>query len=76
MVTGVPLAAVTLPVTVIGGKLCPAASESLRVHVGVAGVHAPHPGPEMAVMVKPVGGSATVTVPLVAPLPVLETVMV
>ena len=76
IVTGVPLAAVTSPVTVIGGKLCPAAKESLRVQVGAAGVHAPHPDPEMEVMVKPVGGSATVTVPLVAAFPVLETVMV
>jgi len=32
IVSGVPLAAVTLPVTVIAGKLWPAARESLRVY--------------------------------------------
>jgi len=75
IVTGVPFADVTFPVTVIAGKLAPAASESLRVQVVEASVHV-HPVPEIAVTVNPVGGSATVTVPVVAPLPVFETVMV
>jgi len=75
IVTGVPLVEVTFPVTVIGGKLAPAASASLRVQVVEARVHV-HPVPEIAVTVKPVGGSATVTVPLVAALPVFETVIV
>ena len=67
--------AIRFPVTVIGGKLAPAASASLRVQVVEARVHV-HPVPEIAVTVKPVGGSATVTVPLVAALPVFETVIV
>jgi hypothetical protein len=75
MVTGVPFAEVTFPVTVIVGKLAPAASESLRVQVVELRVQV-HPVPEMAVTVKPVGGPTTVTVPLVAPLPVFETVIV
>ena|SRR6185312_12347449 len=74
MLTGVPFEAVTFPVTVIGGKLWPAESASVRVHVPDDTVQV-QPVPAMAVMVKPVGGSATVTVPLVAALPVLETVM-
>ena len=75
IVTGVPFADVTFPVTVIAGKLCPARSASLRVQMVVVRVHV-HPVPEIAVTVKPVGGSVTVTVPLVGPLPVFETVMV
>ena len=75
MLTGVPLGEVTLPVTLIGEKLEPAASESLRVQVTVAKTHV-HPFPEMPETAKPVGGSDTVTVPLVAPLPVSETVIV
>ena len=75
IVTGVPFAAVMFPVTVITEKLCPAASASLRVQVVVARVHV-HPVPEIAVTVKPIGGSAAVTVPLVAPFPVFDTVIV
>src|ERR1051325_1632332 len=74
IVTGVPFVAVTLPVTVIGGKLWPAASASLRVHVVVDSVQ-DQPVPLIAVPVNPVGGSTSVTVPLVAALPVFVTVM-
>jgi hypothetical protein len=73
--TGVPLAAVTFPVTVIFVKLCPAAKGLPFVQVVVAKVHV-HSGPSIAVTVKPVGGSTTVTVPLVAAVPVLDTVIV
>jgi hypothetical protein len=74
ILTGVPFTAVTFPVTVMGGKLDPAASASLRVQVIEDRVHV-QPVPAMAVTVKPVGGSTTVTVPFVAALPVFETVM-
>jgi hypothetical protein len=76
MLTGVPLAAGTFPVPVIGGKLCPAPTELLYVQVVVANVHVHVAPPLIAVTVKPVGGSATVTVPLVAAVPVLDTVIV
>jgi hypothetical protein len=75
MVTGVPLAELTFPVTVIVGKLCPAPTEMLYVQVVVARVHVQFV-PLIAVTLKPVGGSATVTVPLVAALPVLDTMIV
>jgi hypothetical protein len=75
MLTGVPLPAVTFPVTVIGGKLCPAPTELLYVQVVVANVQVQFV-PLIAVTWKPVGGSTTVTVPLVAAAPVLETVIV
>lgn len=72
MLTGVPFADVTFPVTVMGGKSCPAATALLYVQVVVDNVHVQFV-PEMAVTVNPVGGSTTVTVPLVAPVPVLVT---
>jgi hypothetical protein len=75
MDTEVPFAPVTSPTTVMGGKLEPAASESLRVQVNVASTHV-QPVPEIVLTVKPVGGSTTVTVPLVAAVPVFETVIV
>lgn len=75
IVTGVPFADVTFPVTVIAGKLRPTPSASLLVQVTDERLQV-HPAPEIAATVKPVGGSTTVTVPLVAPLPVFETVMV
>lgn len=75
MVICVPPAAVTFPVTVMTGKLALAASESLRVHVSDERAHV-QPVPEMPVTVKPVGGSETVTAPLVAAFPALETAMV
>ena len=53
-----------------------AASESERVQVRVASTHV-HPVPDMAVAVKPVGSvSVRVTAPVVAPGPLLVTVMV
>lgn len=75
----VPAVAVTVPVTVIAGKLAPGLSESLRVHVKPGGVplivHA-QPFPWTKVIVKPLGGSVTVVVPLVLPaLAALDTVM-
>jgi hypothetical protein len=75
IVTGVPFADVTFPVTVIVVKLCPGAKELPFVQVVVAKLHA-HNGPLIPVTMKPVGGSATVTVPLVAAVPVLDTVIV
>jgi hypothetical protein len=75
MVTAVPLAVVTFPVTVIIAKLCPAPKELLFVQVAVATAHV-HNGPAIPVTVKPIGGSATVTVPVVAALPELDTVIV
>ena len=75
MLTGVPLGDVTFPVTVIVVKLCAAAKELLFVQVIVANVH-DHNSPPIWVGVKPVGGSTTVTVPLVVAVPVLDTVIV
>jgi hypothetical protein len=75
--TGVPLLAVTVPVTVIAGKLCPVASESLRVQlVAVAVTVHVQPLPVMVAIVNPTGGSVTVTAPLVAAVPVFDTVIV
>ena len=55
----------TLTVTVMAGKLAPAPSRSLRVHVFVEQVH---PVPVMETSVRPVGMvSVTVTVPLLTP---------
>lgn len=80
MVTGMdtaPLVDVTVPVTVIGGKLCPAPSEALVVQVSAVALRVQvQPLPVMEAMVNPVGGSVTVTVPLLAPVPALETVIV
>ena len=78
-VTVWPAVAVTVPVTMIGGKLVPGLSESPRVHVNPAGVPLMvqvQPDPATAVMAKPVGGSVTVVVPVVLPaLAALDTVM-
>src|SRR6202521_6150467 len=78
MVTVWPAVAVTVPVTMIGGKLVPGLSESPRVHVNPGGVPLRvqvQPVPETAVIVKPDGGSVTVVVPLVLPaLAALDTV--
>src|SRR5260370_757511 len=55
-----------------GASVLPAASASLRVQVEVLHIH---PVPAIPVTVKPVGAvSVIVTVPVVAELPVLETV--
>jgi hypothetical protein len=54
----------------IAGKLEPGLSESVRVQVnpptGVPNVQA-QPDPETPVIVKPLGGSVTVVVPVVLP---------
>jgi hypothetical protein len=75
MLTGVPLADVTFPVTVVGGKLCPAPTVLLYVQVVVGNVQV-QLVPLMAVTVKPVGGSTTITIPVVAAVPLLDTVIV
>jgi hypothetical protein len=72
MLIGVPFADVTFPVTVMGGNGCPAATELLYVQVVVDNVHVQFV-PEIAVTVNPVGGSTKVTVPVVAPVPLLVT---
>jgi hypothetical protein len=79
MLTVWPAAPVTFPVTRIAGKLCPADSPSLRVQVKPGGVplmvHV-QPVPATPVIVKFVGGSVTVTVPLLAAAPAaLDTVI-
>jgi hypothetical protein len=79
MVTAWPAVAVTVPITTMGGKLDPGLRESPRVQVnppaGVPRVQV-QPDPETEVIVKPVGGSVTVVVPLVLPpLAALDTVI-
>src|SRR5579871_337291 len=72
---GAALAA-TLTVTVMGEKLEPAASASVRVHTSVPSTHV-QPEPEIAVAVRPGGSvSLTVTMPLVAAVPTLLTISV
>ena len=66
----------TLTVSVIAGKLAPAASGVLLVQVNVPNVHV-QPEPDIAVAVSPAGSvSTTVTVALVEPVPAFCTVMV
>jgi hypothetical protein len=70
-----PRPPVTFPVTVMGGKLAPAATTAELWQVNVANVQV-QPVPVMLVAVKLVGGSVTVTVPLVGPaLAAFETVI-
>jgi|SRR5271168_213707 len=66
----------TLTVSVMAGKLAPAASTAVVVQVSVVRLH-PQPEPVMAVAVSPAGSaSTTVTVPLVAAVPELVAVIV
>jgi|HubBroStandDraft_6_1064221.scaffolds.fasta_scaffold838469_1 hypothetical protein len=68
--------AATLTVSVMAGKLAPAASTVVDVQVKVPKVQA-QPVPLMVVAVRPVGRvSTTVTVPLVEAVPELVTVIV
>jgi len=73
----VPFVDVTLPVTVIAGKLCPTLSEVLVVHVSALELTVQvQPLPLIVAMAKPVGGSVTVTAPLLAAVPEFVTVIV
>ena len=73
----VPLVDVTLPVTVITGKLCPALNEVLVVHGSALELTLQvQPLPLIVAIVNPVGGSVTVTVPLLAAVPEFVTVIV
>jgi hypothetical protein len=74
MLTACPFFAVTFPVTVIDGKLSPAPTELLYVQITDATVHDQFM-PTIEITVKPVGGSATVTVPFVAAAPVFVTLI-
>ena len=72
-----PFVDVTLPVTVIAGRLCPAPTEVLVVHESAVELTVQvQPLPAMVAMAKPVGGSVTVTVPLFATVPEFVTVIV
>src|SRR5437016_7184600 len=76
LVTELEAVADTFTVSVIAGYGEPAAKASERVQVNVASVH-DQPVPEIAVAVRPLGSvSATVTVPLDAPVPELVAVSV
>jgi len=74
LLTEAPAFAATFTVSVMTGKLTPAASTVVVVQVSVFRLH-PQPAPLIAVAVKPAGNASTrVTVPLVAPVPALVTV--
>ncbi len=73
----VPVVEVTEPVTVIAGRLCPGLAEALVVHESdVVPTVQVQPVPAMVAIANPVGGSVTVTVPLLAAVPEFVTVMV